>query len=190
MSALEEDTSTQLLRILVEHSTAGQAVNIPQPNLPTSAVMVSSLWFLSIMSGLAATTWAMLSLEWCAFLTEGDQAEDYEEMAEKRQRKFEAIRRWRMHIAVASIPFFLHVSLFLFLVGLWLRLREVNKQLGYIVGIPSLIIGLSYVTVSLLPVFTEAPFHTSVSEMVRPLVNEIRYLLRLRHFAHPPPIIT
>ena len=189
MSNLDEDTSTQLLRILVEQATAGQAIDIPQPRPPSSAVMVSSLWFLSIMSSLAATTWAILSLEWCAFLTEGDQAEDYEEMAEKRQRRFEAIRRWKMHLIVSSIPFFLHVSLFLFLAGLWLRLRDVNKQLELIVGIPSLVIALSYVVVSLLPVFTEAPFSTSFSELIHPLVKEIKYLVRLRHFVHPPPVI-
>ena len=32
MSDLEEDTSTKLLRILVEQSTAGQNIDIPQPN--------------------------------------------------------------------------------------------------------------------------------------------------------------
>ena len=190
LSDLTEDTSTQLLRILVEQATEGLAVNIPQPGPPSYTVAVSSLWLLSIISSLAATTWAMLSLEWCAILTEDTKAEDYEEMAEKRQRKFEAIRRWKMHIVVASIPFFLHLSLFLFLAGLWLRLRDVNRQLGFVVGIPSLIIASSYVIVTLLPMFTEAPFFTSVSEMVNPLVNELRYLLRLRHFVHAPPIFT
>lgn len=57
----------------------------PQSNQPTSILTVNALWFMSIISSLAATTWAILCLEWCAFLTEGVQAEDYEEMAEKRQ---------------------------------------------------------------------------------------------------------
>jgi len=190
MSDLEEDTSTKLLRILVEQSTTGQDVDIPQPNPPSSIVMVNGLWFLSIMSSLAATTWAMLSLEWFAFLTEGVRAEDYEEMAEKRQRKFEAVRRWKMHIVVASIPFFLHISFFLFLAGLWLRLRDVNKHLELVVGIPSLVIVSSYVIVSMLPLFTEAPFFTSVSEMFSPLVNEIKYFVGLRHFVHAPLIFS
>jgi len=190
LSSLNEDTSTQLLRILVKQATAGQDIDIPQPSIPSFIVTVSSLWLLSIMSSLAATTWAILSLEWFAFLTGGVDAEDHEEMAEKRQRRFEAIKRWKVHIVVASIPFFLHISLFLFLAGLWLRLRGVNRQLELVVGIPSLVIGLSYVILTLLPMFTEAPFFTSVSEMITPLVREFRYLLRLRRFLHAPPIFT
>ena len=141
------------------------------------------------MSSPAAITWAVLSLEWCAFLTEGVQEEDYK-TAEKRQRKSEAMRCWKVYLVVASVPFFLHVSLFLFLTGLWLRLRDMNRQLGLTVGILGLIIALSYAIVILLPILAEAPFFTSVSEMVYPLVNEIRYFLRLRNFFHAPPIFT
>ena len=190
LSDLNEDTSTQLLRIIAEQATAGQGIAIPGPDINPSTVVVSSLWLLSIMSGLAATTWAVLSLEWCAFLSEGVQAEDYEEMAEKRQRKFEAVRRWKIHLVVASIPFFLHVSIFLFLAGLWLRMRGVDRKLGFIVGVPSLVIAVSYVTVTLLPLFTQAPFSTSVSDVVGLFVDELRYLLRLRRFVHPPPVLT
>jgi len=173
MSDLDEDTATKLLRLLVEQSVANSTVEVPPSNPPSSIVTVSSLWFLSIMSSLAATTWAMLCLEWCAFLTDGVQAEDYEEMAEKRQRKFEAVKRWKMHLVVAAIPFFLHLSLFLFLAGLWLRLRDVNKQLGLIVGVPGLIIASSYVVVTLLPIFTNAPFSTSASELIQPVTDWI-----------------
>jgi hypothetical protein len=190
LSNFTEDTSTQLLRILAEQATAGQAVDIPQPGPSSSNVIVTSLWLLSIMSSLAATTWAILSLEWFAFLSEGIKAEDYEEMAVKRQQRLEAIKRWKMHIIVASIPFLLHLSLFLFLAGLWLRLRDVNRQLELIVGIPSLLIAVSYAIVILLPMFTEAPFFTSLSELISPLVNEFRYLLSLRHFVRAPPIFT
>ena len=188
MSDLDEDTATTLLCILVEQSTANSTIEIPPPNPPSSTLTVSSLWLLSIMSSLAATTWAMLCLEWCAFLTDGVQAEDYEEMAEKRQRKFEAVKRWRMHLIVAAIPFFLQMSLFLFLTGLWLRLRDMNNQLGLIVGVPSLIIALSYVVVTLLPIFTDAPFSTSASEFIQPVVDGIRHLVELGRFIQPPPV--
>jgi len=190
MSGLDEDPSTQLLRILVEQSTAGQGVDIPQPRPPSSIVTVNSLWFLSIMFSLAATTWAVLSLEWCAFLAaDGVRSEDYEETAEKMQRNFEAIRRWKMHIIVGSVPLVLHISIFLFLAGLWLRLRDVNKQLELIVGISSLIIALSYVILTLLPTFTSAPFYTSVSEMINSLVDEIKFLIKLGRFVRRPPIL-
>ena len=185
MSDLDEDTGTKLLRILAEQSIVNQAIDLPPPKPTSSILVVSTLWFLSIMSSLAATTWAILCLEWCAFLTERRQAEDYEEMAEDRQRRFEAVKRWRMHMVVASIPFFLHVSLFLFLGGLWLRLRDVDPQLGLVVGIPGLIIAASYVIVTLLPLFTEAPFSTSATEMIQPLVGRVK---RLYRFVHPPLI--
>jgi len=188
MSDLDEDTATKLLRLLVEQSVANSTVEVPPSNPPSSIVTVSSLWFLSIMSSLAATTWAMLCLEWCAFLTDGVQAEDYEEMAEKRQRKFEAVKRWKMHLVVAAIPFFLHLSLFLFLAGLWLRLRDVNKQLGLIVGVPGLIIASSYVVVTLLPIFTKAPFSTSASELIQPVADWFMRVARLSRSIRFPRI--
>ena len=186
MSDLDEDTGTKLLRILVEQSTANQTVDPPPLEPTSSALAVSTLWFLSIISSLAATTWAMLCLEWCTFLTEGIQAEDHEEMAEKRQRRFEAVGNWKMRVVVAFIPFLLHISLFLFLAGLWLRLRDVNRQLGLIVGIPSLIIAASYVIVTFLPLFfTEAPFSTAATEIIKPLVDRVG---RLYRSIHAPPI--
>ena len=191
MSDLDEDTATKLLRLSVQQSAknSNSTIEMPPSNPPSSILTVSSLWFLSIMSSLAATTWAMLCLEWCAFLTGGVQAEDYEEMAEKRQQRFEAMKRWRMHLVVAAIPFFLHLSLFLFLAGLWLRVRDVNKQLGLIVGVPSLIIASSYVVVTLLPIFTNAPCSTSASELIQPIVDGIRRIVELGRFVHPPHIL-
>jgi len=187
MSDIDEDTATKLLRLLVEQSVTDAATRAPPLNPPSSTLMVSSLWFLSIMSSLAATTWAMLCLEWCAFLTDGVQAGDYGEMAEERQRKFEAVQRWRMHLVVAAIPFFLHFSLFLFLAGLWLRLRDVNKQLELIVGVPSLVIALSYVVVTFLPIFTDAPYSTAASELTKPV---IRRTIEFGHSIHPPPVFS
>jgi hypothetical protein len=163
---------------------------VSQSDQPSSILTVNTLWFLSIISSLAATTWAILCLEWCAFLTEGTPAEDYEEMAEKRQRKFEAMERWKMRLIIAAIPLFLHTSLFLFLAGLWLRLRDINKQLGLIVGVSSLALASSYVTVTLLPIFTNAPFSTSASEIIGPVVKGIGHLFQLRRFVRPPRVFT
>jgi hypothetical protein len=180
MSDLDEDDTAKLLRVLIKQNMiTNPAIEIPPPNPPPSILMVNSLWLLSIVSSLAATTWAILCLEWCAFLSDHVQAEDYQEMAEKRQRRFEAVKRWRVHLVVAAIPFFLHLSLFLFLAGLWLRVRDMNKNLGLIVGVPSLAMTLSYVVVTLLPIFTEAPFLTSVSELAQLVAGEVRRIARL-----------
>ena len=182
MSDLYENTETKLLRILVEQSVTNSTIEIPSSKPPSSILTVSTLWFLSIMSSLAATTWAIICLEWCAFLPDGIHGEDYEEMAEERHRKYEAVKRWKMHLIVAAIPSFLHLSLFLFLVGLWLRLREVSGQLALIVGVPGLIIALSYVAVSLLPIFTDAPFSTSASELIKPVFDRIMGIPELGRF--------
>ena len=187
MSYLDENTATKLLRVIAEQS-ANSTIEMPSSNPPPSILTVSTLWFLSIVSSLAATTWAMLCLEWCAFYTDGVPPEDYEVMAEKRQRKYEAVERWRMHLVVAAIPFFLHISLFLFLAGLWLRLRDVNDQLGLVVGVPSLIVALSYVIVTLLPIFTDAPFSTSASELLQPIFDGIKRIAELGRFIRPPRI--
>jgi len=192
MSELDEDTATKLLRLSVEQSAknSNSTIEMPPSDPPSSILTVSSLWFMSIMSSLAATAWAILCLEWCAFITDAVKAEDHEEMVEKRQRRFEAMKRWKMHFIVAAIPLFLHLSLFLFLGGLWLRLRDINEHLGLIVGVPSLVIGLSYVVVTLLPIFTEAPFSTSASELIQPVVDRIRRIVEFGGSIRPPPIFT
>lgn len=95
-----------------------------------------------------------------------------------------------MHFIVAAIPLFLHLSLFLFLAGLWLRLRDIDKQLGLIVEVPSLIIASSYVIVTLLPTFTDAPFSTSISEVIEPVVKGVKHTILLTRFIQPPPAIT
>jgi hypothetical protein len=191
MSDLDEDNTAKLLRVLAKQNMiinpAVSAIEIPSPNPPPSILTVNSLWLTSIVSSLAATTWAILCLQWCAFLSDGVHAEDYEEMAEKRQRRFEAVKRWKMHLVVAATPFFLHLSLFLFLAGLWLRLRDMNKQLGLIVGVPSLVIVSSYVVMTLLPIFTDAPFFTSVSELAQPIVDEIRRIVKPSRFIPRSP---
>ena len=163
--------------------------NVSTSNRSSPILTVSSLWFMSIMSSLAATTWAIICLEWCAFLSNVTKAEDHEEMAEKRQRKLEDIKRWKMGLIIAAIPLFLHFSLFSFLAGLWLRLRDINKQIGYIVGVPSLVMVSTYVVIAFLPIFTYAPFHTSASEVIELAVHGVGYIVGHCRFIHPPRLL-
>ena len=147
--------------------------------------MINGLWFASIMSSLAATTWAITCLEWCA-LANVTKAEDCWELAEQRHRRVEAMERWRMGLIVAAIPVFLRFSLFLFLAGLWLRLRGINKDIGLVVGVPTLIMASVHVVFTLLPVFTDAPFSTSASEVIELVVHGIKYIAERSRFIRPP----
>lgn len=66
----------------------------------------------------------------------GRQPEDSVQRATKWQRTFEAIKAWKMKTLVVSIPVVLHLSVFLFLAGLWLRFANKNRVLGITVGVP------------------------------------------------------
>jgi len=178
MAELQEGPTTQILRLIVARYNLTDQ-ELPPPNPPSSIVYVNALWFLSITLSLGASTWAMLCQEWCALHLQGRKPEDYTEMATKRQRSFQAIKKWKMEAFVISIPFILHLSLFLFLIGLWLRLDGKNRVLGLVVGVPASIIAATYVAFTLLPVFTDAPFYTSASELVE---------LALKHFRRPPQL--
>ena len=79
-----------------------------------------------------------------------------------------------MELLVMSIPFALHLALFLFLAGLWLRLTDKDPVLGFIVGVPALFIAATYVISTLLPVFTDAPFHTSASGLIKYVLKHSR----------------
>ena len=95
-------------------------------------------------------------------------------MATKRQRSLQAIKKWKMELLVMSIPFVLHLALLLFLAGLWLRLTDKDRVLGYVVGVPALIVTTTYTVSTLLPVFTDAPFHTSASEVIKSALKRPR----------------
>ena len=173
MTELEEDTTTRILRILVARSNI-TTEDLQPSNPPSSIVYVNALWFLSITLSLGASTWAMLCKEWCGFHLQGRQPKDYTEMATKRQRSLQAIEKWKMELLVMSIPFALHLALFLFFVGLWLRLTDKDPVLGFVVGIPALLIAATYVISTLLPVFTDAPFHTSASGLIKYVLKRPR----------------
>lgn len=188
MADLEEDPNARILRILITqlNITSG---DLPSPEPPPSIVYVNALWFLSITLSLGASTWAILCQEWCVLHLRGRQPEDYAEMATKRQRTLEAIKAWKMKTLVVSIPVFLHLSVFLFLAGLWLRLANKNRVLGITVGVPAAIIVVAYVVFTLLPVFTDAPFYTSASELIESMLKYLRHPPRLPRIL-PPPIFT
>lgn len=188
LADLEEDPNTQILRAIIAHYniTGG---GIPSPNPPPSIVYVNALWFLSITLSLGASTWAILCQEWCVLHLRGRKPEDYAEMATKRQRTLEAIKAWKMKTLVVSIPVVLHLSVFLFLAGLWLRLASKNRALGLAVGIPATIIFATYVVFTLLPVFTNAPFSTSASELIESLLEYLKHPPRFPRII-PPPVFT
>jgi hypothetical protein len=159
--------------------------NMSTSDRPSSILKISGLWFGSIMSSLVATTWALACLEWCT-PTKVTTAEDYGELAEKRHRRLEAIERWRMGLIVSAIPFFLYISLYTFLAGLWLRLRDINNEIGLIIGVPTLAMVSIHLVITLLPIFTEAPFPTSTSELIKPVFRGIRNIAKRCRFIRPP----
>ena len=111
-------------------------------------------------------------------------------MATKRQRSLQAIKKWKMGTLVISIPFVLHTALFLFLAGLSLRLADKDRVLGFVVGVPTAIFVTTYVVFTLLPVFTDAPFDASVSELVNSVLKYLRYPPRFPRILWPPILIS
>ena len=138
----------------------------------------------------------MLCQEWCASHLQGGQPGDYVERATKRQRSLEAIKKWKMETLVASIPIVLHLALFLFLTGLSLWLGNKNRVLGFVVGIPAAVIVTTYIISTLLPVFTDAPFYTSASELIGFVINRFRHPPRFPQILWPrapnllPPVLS
>ena len=185
MADLEEDATTQILRLVVAAYNI-TSEDLPPSDPPSSIIYVNALWFLSITLSLGASTWAMLCQEWCAVHLRGRHPEDYTEMATKRQRAFEAIKKWKMKTLVISIPVILHLSVFLFLAGLWLRLADKNRVLGLVIGVPAAIIVATYIILTLLPVFTDAPFNTSASELIDSVIRHSKHPPRLPRILWPP----
>ncbi|KAI0315777.1 hypothetical protein OF83DRAFT_1173516 [Amylostereum chailletii] len=119
---------------------------------PTSSVRISSLWFISLFLSVYVALASTLVQQWC-------------------RRYLRAARtgeRFHIQHVVEIIIALLHLSVFLFLGGLWDFLFIVNASVAYAV-IPFLAVGgLAYFGLTVVPFFfPSSPYDTPLTHLVR-----------------------
>ena len=137
-----------------------------QPFKPTaSTVRVNVLWFLSLVLSLTCALSATLMQQW---------ARRYQELAQShgaphrrgriRAYIFDGIRKFGMTRAVATMPLLLHISVFLFFVGLVEFLFPTNTTVSYSTLALVLAFALAYAMITISPnLYLNCPYATPLS---------------------------
>lgn len=149
---------------------------------PTAAALVcNTLWFLSLGFSLICALSATLVQQWTRNYI---QATETRSTPQRRARisafLYRGLNRFKMAALVEIIPLLLHISLLLFLGGLFAYLLSVNDALAYLILAITVLCSALYALITFLPVFHyDCPYHTPLSLLSWRILCSLR-LLRQR----------
>src|ERR1700761_1637362 len=144
---------TILSQISQQLSSIAPQVSIPSsppPPFPpfnpsASDLRINAFWFMALAFSLSAALLAILVQQWVRdYMHIFQRYSDPLKSARIRQYLFEGLEGWYMPTAAEAVPGLLHVSLFLFFVGLGDSTLNINTTVGLTTAIPYAICGLVY----------------------------------------------
>ncbi|CAE6384385.1 unnamed protein product [Rhizoctonia solani] len=193
-SRLREGSDDQMSKTLVVMSrtlyalangTLPEQVTFDQINQETSftpsnvAVLVSTLWYLSLSLSVATSFLAMLGKNWCHSFMSGRTGHACMQ-ARRRQQKWTMIERWRMREFLAMLPSLIHLALLLFSIGLCIYVWELNHTVALpVICVTGVAVGFyicSSLAASILDFF---PYTTTTSRILRSKPMKEIYLVAL-----------
>ncbi len=128
----------------------------PQPYPPfsprLSIIYVNSLWLLSLVLSTTSAFLATLSWQWAHRYLQLPQIQSMpRERARVRSILFLGTLKYRMHYLVETAPTLLHISLFLFNVGLVIFFFTIYKPVAIVVLVSVGFFGAAYFIMTILP---------------------------------------
>src|SRR5258707_7509965 len=163
--------STILSQISVQLASIAPQVSIPStPPAPFPAfspsafsIRVNAFWFMALAFSLIAALLAILVQKWVRdYMHVFNRYSDPLKSARFRQYLYEGCEGWHMPRVAEAVPGFLHVSLFLFFVGLGDSLLNINTTIGMCTIVPISIYGLLYILTTFLPIISpQSPYQNS-----------------------------
>ena len=179
-----EQHSTILSQISQQIASIAPQVSIPStppPPFPpftpsASDIRINAFWFMALAFSLSAALLAILVQQWVRdYMHVFQRYGDPQKSARMRQYLNEGSERWFMPIAAEAVPGLLHVSLFLFFVGLADFTLNINTAIGLSTTIPIGICGLLYIFITLAPViYPQSPYQTSFSGLIWYAIQKLR----------------
>ena len=140
----------------------------PAFNPSPSNVRVNAFWFMALAFSLSAALLAILVQQWVRdHMHVFQRHSDPLKSARIRQYLHEGSDGWYMPVVAESVPGLLHISLFVFFVGLGDFVMNINTTVGLSTTIPIGIIGLMYIFTIFAPViYPQSPYQNSFSGLV------------------------
>src|SRR6266702_5964385 len=165
-----------LAQISKQVSSIAPQVSIPSTPPPPypdftpnpSDVRVNAFWFLSLVFSISAALLATLVQQWVrSYMHVFRRYSNPLKSTRLRQYLYEGAEGWYMPVVAVSVPGLLHVSLFLFFLGLGDSLLAVHTTVGITTIIPITICGLLYVFTMFAPLIKpQSPFRNPFSGLI------------------------
>ncbi|KAI9435198.1 hypothetical protein H4582DRAFT_708878 [Lactarius indigo] len=152
-------------------------------NLNSSDVRVNAFWFMSLVFSITAALLATLVQQWVRdYMHVFQRYSNPLKSARLRQYLYEGAEGWYMPVVAESVPGLVHVSLFLFFLGLGDSLLNINTTVGVTTVVPITVCAFLYVFSMFAPVVKpQSPFRNPFSGLIwymRQKVHPRRYLDR------------
>jgi hypothetical protein len=154
-------------------------------------VRINAYWFMSLVFSLSAALLATLVQQWVRDYMHVFQRYSHPlKSARLRQYLYEGAEGWYMPVVAEFVPGLVHMSLFLFFLGLGDSLLNVNTTIGITTTIPIAVCSLLYIFCMFAPVlYPQSPFRNSFSSLIWYLMQKVhprRYLDRAFGGVHKP----
>ncbi|EUC56418.1 transmembrane protein, putative [Rhizoctonia solani AG-3 Rhs1AP] len=191
---LREDSGNEMSKTLVivsqaliiianstrsEHSVSDLETR-PTTSTPSrAAVLVNTLWYLSLSLSVATSFLAMLGKNWCHSFMAGRTGPPCMQ-ARRRQQKWTMIERWKMQEFLVMLPSIIHLALLLFSIGLCIYVWDLNQTSALpVICVTGIAVGFyicSSLAASILDFF---PYTTTTSRILRSKLMKEVYLVTL-----------
>ena len=168
----------------------------PPPPYPaftpsSSDIRVNAYWFMSLIFSLTAALLATLVQQWVRDYMHVFQRYSHPlKSARLRQYLWEGVDGWYMPVVAESVPALVHVSLFLFFLGLGDSLLNLNTTIGVTTIVPITLCGFLYILGTFMPViYPQSPYQNSFSALIWYLTQKLhirRYVDRASGGARKP----
>jgi hypothetical protein len=135
---------------------------------PNHAVLVNSLWFLSLAISITCALSATLVQQWARRYIKATQ-QSYSPQKQARIRAFfaEGVDKFRLPLVVELLPTFLHLSVFLFFAGLGVFLFHLNHKVFIAVIWWLGLCALAYICIIFMPTIRhDSPYYSPLSSLV------------------------
>ena len=177
-SALLLNQISQQLSSLGAHVSTPSNISLSDPTVSpiASDVRVNICWFMSLVSSLSAALLATFIQRWAReYMYMFQRYSNPFEIARIRQYLHEGAKSWGLPKMVEGVPALIHISLFLFFIGLADFLLTAYAIVGKITLLPIILCVTFYIITTVLPIIDpQTPYRTSFSGMVWSLTRWLR----------------
>ena len=166
---LSPDSGSQTVALLTQlvNASSGAPVVLVQSTpfkAPASIVRVNVMWFLSLILSLCCALLTTSMQQWARVYLDYAQSGPPRKRARIREYMFEGVEKFRLQRAIGTIPFLLHISVFLFFAGLIDFLLPINTVVAYSALSCVAAFAFGYVISTLLPIWRpNCPYRTPLS---------------------------